>query len=216
MKVMRHLLDKKHLKLLYTSYIKSNIEYCCLLFTACPMYMLAPIIKLQKQAIRIIENLPSRAHTAELFKSNGILPFNLLIEFNVCKFMHAYKLGSFPKIFENTWNFIQDRHTYGTRNRNNFAYELGINRNFLLHAPLNSFPTIFNGLPLEIKLIENKNIFKRKCFTHFLTTGSRSSRSSRISCCAVISRSMDAMASIFTWKDLAMVGRACNKRITSP
>ena len=168
MKVMRHLLDKKHLKLLYSSYIKSNIEYCCLLFTACPMYLLAPIIKLQKQAIRIIENLPSRAHTAEFFKSNGILPFNLLIEFNVCKFMHAYKLGNFPKIFENTWNFVQDRHTYGTRNRNNFAYEPGTNRNFLLHAPLNSFPTIFNNLPLEIKLIDNKNIFKKKCFTYYL------------------------------------------------
>ena len=168
MKVMKHILDKKHLRLLYTSYVKSNIEYCCLLFTACPMFLLTPIIKLQKQALRIIENLPNRAHTAQLFKENNILPFNLLIEFNVCKFMHSYKLGNYPRIFDGTWNFIQDRHTYGTRNRNNFAYEPNVNRNFLLHAPLNAFPTIFNNLPNEIKSIENKNLFKKKCFSHFL------------------------------------------------
>ena len=168
MRVMRHLLDKKHLKILYTSYIKSSVEYCCLLFTACPAYLLDPILKIQKAAVRIIENLPSRAHTAEYFKSNGILPINLLIKFNVCKFMYRYLHGLQPEIFNNTWEISRDRHRYNTRNVNNFAYANGVNRTFLLNSPLHSFPTIFNSLPNNIKQIVNEKEFNRKCFTHFL------------------------------------------------
>ena len=168
MRIMRHFLDKKHLRILYSSYIKSNIEYCCILFTACPQYLLNPIIKIQKSAIRIIENLPSRAHTAEYFKSNSILPFDLLIKYNVCKFMFKYQNGLQPEIFNNTWEFSRDRHRYNMRNANNFAYAQGGNRNFLLNAPFHAFPTIFNNLPNNIKQIENEKEFNRKCHTFFL------------------------------------------------
>ena len=168
MRVMRHLLDKKHLKVLYSSYVKANIEYCCILFTACPAYLLNPIIKIQKSAVRIIENLPSRAHTAEYFKSNGILPFNLLIKYNVCRFMYRYLHNLQPEIFNNTWEISRDRHRYNTRNVNNFAYAHGANRNFLLNSPFHAFPTIFNNLPNNIKSIENEKEFNKKCFTFFL------------------------------------------------
>ena len=168
MRVMRHLLDKKHLRILYSSYVKANLEYCCLLFTACPMYLLTPIIKCQKAAIRIIENLPSRAHTADYFKSNGILPFDLLIKYNAARFMHRYLKGLQPEIFDNTWEFARDRHRYNTRNTNNFAYAQGANRNFLLNSPFHAFPTIFNSLPNYIKSVENEKEFNRKCHSYFL------------------------------------------------
>ena len=168
MRIMRHLLDKKHLRILYSSYVKANLEYCCLLFTACPMYLLTPIIKCQKAAIRIIENLPSRAHTADYFKSNGILPFDLLIKYNAARFMHRYLKGLQPEIFDNTWEFARDRHRYNTRNINNFAYAQGANRNFLLNSPFHAFPTIFNSLPNYIKSVENEKEFNRKCHSYFL------------------------------------------------
>ena len=168
MKIMKHLLDKKHLRLLYNSYIKSNIEYCCLLLTGCSDHLLSPILKQQKLAVRIIENLPNNSHTAQYFKSNAILPLPLLIKFNCVRFMHKFKNGGQPEIFNDAWNLQGDRHNYRTRNRLNFAYVAGIDRNYLLRAPLHAMPTIFNNLPQNIREIENEKEFKQKCFTHFL------------------------------------------------
>ena len=168
LRMMRHLLNKKHLLLLYNSYIKSYIEYSCILLVGCPEYLINPILKQQKYAVRLIEGLESRQHTAEYFKSNFILPFPLLIEFNCSIFMHKLKLGKQPIIFENLWPFIMDQHQYNTRNRTNFAYVTGINRSYILNSPLHKLPTIYNNLPNNLKEIEDHKEFKRKCFTYFL------------------------------------------------
>jgi len=168
MRVMKHILDERHLRLLYSCYIKSYIEYSCVLLCGCPDYLLKPIVKQQKNAIRLIEGLQSREHTAEHFKRNLILPFPLLIKFNCSVFMHRYKSNLQPSIFNNVWPLLMDHHNYNTRNRTNYAYVAGINRSFILNSPLHNLPTIYNNLPHEIKQIENQKKFKQKCFTYFL------------------------------------------------
>ena len=168
MRLMRHILDKRHLRLLYSSYIKSYIDYSSILLCGIPESLLKPILTQQKKAIRIIEGLGQREHTAEYFKINLILPFPLLIKFNCSIFMHKYKFGLQPNVFDNVWPQLADQHRYLTRNRTNFAYITGITRNFILNAPLHNLPTIYNNLPNELKLIEDQKEFKRKCFTHFL------------------------------------------------
>ena len=49
MRQMRHLLDRKHLLLLYNSYIKSYIEYSSILLCGAPKSLLDPIIKQQQK-----------------------------------------------------------------------------------------------------------------------------------------------------------------------
>ncbi len=165
---MKHILDGRHLLLLYNCYIKSYIEYSAVLLCGAPNSLLDPIIKQQKNAIRIISGLQSRDHTAEHFKRNHVLPFPLLIKFHCSVFIHRYKAKLQPEIFNDVWQQQLNQHNHLTRNRTNFSYVAGVNRSFILNSPLHKLPTIYNNLPNELKCIENQKEFKQKCFTHFL------------------------------------------------
>ena len=170
LKQMRNILDLKHLKLLYNSYIKSHIEYGIIIFCACPLSMIKPIIKLQKICIRIIEKTNDyRAHTAPLFKKHKILPFPQLLDYNCLIFMHRFKNGKCPTIFNDKWTFQIDNHNYNTRNRLNFV-PLSHNRNYIFNAPLYYLPRKFNQLPLNIKQIDNEKEFSRKVLDYLLNS----------------------------------------------
>lgn len=170
LKQMKNILDCRHLKLLYHSYIKSHLEYGIILFTACPLNIINPIIKLQKLCIRIIDkNKDFRAHTAPLFKKHKILPYQKLLDYNCLIFMHRYKHNKCPEIFRDKWTLQANNHTYNTRNRNDFEH-ITHNRNFIFNAPLYYLPRKFNQLPLHLKCIENENEFSRKVFDHLLNS----------------------------------------------
>ncbi len=170
LKQMRNILDQRHLKLLYNSYVRSHLEYGILMYSACPLSLINPIIKLQKTCVRIIEKTNDfRAHTAPLFKKHRILPFPQLLDYNCVIFMHKYKSGKVPEIFNEKWNFQAENHNYLTRNRNNFAPR-SHPRNFVFNAPLYYLPRKFNQLPIEIKSIVNEKEFSREVFSHLLNS----------------------------------------------
>ena len=167
---MRNILDLRHLKLLYNSYVRSHLEYGILMFTACPLSLINPIIKLQKICVRIIEKTNDyRAHTAPLFKKHRILPYPQLLDFNCFIFMHRYKRGKIPEIFNEKWNFQAENHNYNTRFRENFVPRTHP-RNFIFNAPLYYLPRKFNQLPIEIKSIVNEKEFSRVVFNYLLNS----------------------------------------------
>ena len=170
LKQMRNILNQRHLKLLYSSYIKSHLEYGILLFCAAPQSMINPIIKLQKICIRIIEkNNDYRGHTAPLFKKHKILPYPQLLEYNCLIFMHKFKNKKCPQIFDDKWSFQSDNHNYNLRNRYNFENPAH-NRNYIFNAPLYFLPRKFNHLPINLKSIENEREFSRKVLIHLLNS----------------------------------------------
>ena len=81
--------------------------------------------------------------------------------------MFDYKHGLSPKIFENTWNYIQNVHDHETRNRGDFR-TLVSQKQYIMNSPLYKFPRIFNSLPANIKNIENEKEFRRKLFNHLI------------------------------------------------
>ena len=155
---MKNTLDTKHLKLMYSAYVKSNIEYCSGLFVGAPISLLNPIIKQQKKCVRIISGSHRLAHTAELFKNLEILPFDKLIILNVCKFMHDYKYNKCPIAFNNTWKTNEEMNGRALRNADDFFIPT-TNRTFLQNLPLFKFPAIWNSLPTSLKNQANKKIF---------------------------------------------------------
>ncbi len=70
---MKNILVRKHLKMLYNTYVKSNIEYCCKLLARAPESYNKPIIKLQKREVRIIAGASRMAHTTQIFEDINIL-----------------------------------------------------------------------------------------------------------------------------------------------
>ena len=164
---MKNILDGKHLKMLYTAYVKSNIEYCCELLAGAPASYIKPIIKLQKRAVRIIAGASRLAHTTQLFKDFGILPFDKLIIYNVCKFMFRYRKGEVPCTFTGTWVTNEQNRNRILRNDTDF-YIPFTNRSYLKNLPLYKFPSIWNSLTNELKSEEHEKTFLTKLNSHLL------------------------------------------------
>ena len=99
LKIMKHLLDKRHLKLLYNAYLRSALDYGSALFSTASKTTIKPIIILQKKAIRLICNKGYREHTAPLFKEEKLLRFEDMITFSICRFMFDYRQGILPNFF---------------------------------------------------------------------------------------------------------------------
>lgn len=158
LRIMKHILDKRHLTLLYNSYLKSNLEYGSALFTTASKTTIKPIVILQKKAIRIICGVNYRDHTATLFKDEKILRFEDIIKFNICKFMFDFKHDLLPNIFSGTWVRNDEIHNYPVRNREDF-YIRNINKLYLKQFPLFKFPVIWNTLPSDLKELESRKIF---------------------------------------------------------
>jgi hypothetical protein len=147
---MKHLLDKQHLLLLYNAYLKSNLEYCCPLFVLANKGTIKTISQSHKKSIRSICSAGFLDHTGPLFKQEGILPFDKLIEFNVARFMYKYRHGSQPDIFNGTWKKVSEMHDYPVRNADDFHIPY-FRSMYLKSHPLFSFPLIWNSLPRDIK-----------------------------------------------------------------
>ena len=167
MKMMKNLLHKRHLILIYNAYLKSLLDYCSPLFVGIPESYIKPIMNLQKKAVRIICRKENRAHTKDLFIDLQILPFKKLILYNTARFMYLYKNKKVPATFDDTWKLNRDIRNRELRNDNDYHVQF-TNRSYLKALPLYRFPVIWNNLPAEIKSVENKNEFNRKVFLHLL------------------------------------------------
>ena len=119
------------------------------------------LIVLQKKAIRMIFKLPGRAHTAQLFIDNEILPLNELIDFTIFMFMFDFVRGNLPLSFDTHWS------ENGQINLNNYALrnatDLHIPRTiykYLDSHPLYNFAKLWNDLPNNLKVVHNRNEFE--------------------------------------------------------
>jgi hypothetical protein len=166
---MRLLLDKRHLKLLYSSYVKSIIEYACANFTQVSASVRVPIFNLQKCLVRLITNSPYLANTAILFRQEGILPLDQLIEYNAIKFMFEYRQGTLPPVFNNTWQFNNPDANYLLRNAADFLVRRPPAQ-YLSEQPYYYFPRAWNRLPNHIKIIPNKKAFLTALHQYLLNT----------------------------------------------
>ena len=164
---MRHLLDKKHLLLLYSSYLKSSLDYGSILFCSVNKTTIKPITILQKKAIRIVCNAGFRDHTAPLFKAEKILTFEKTIDYNILRFMYDYKNNLLPPYFEHMWRTNNEIHRYAVRNENDFFIER-VNKPFLKCHPLFYFPTLWNSIPEDLKNSESRKIFAKNLNTYLL------------------------------------------------
>ena len=67
---------------------------------------------------------PYLAHTKPLFISEDILPFKLLIEYNICLFMYDYLNLRLPETFDNNFTLNwQNDIPYNLRNLHDFEIQ---------------------------------------------------------------------------------------------
>jgi hypothetical protein len=156
---VKTLLPHKSLINLYFALFNSHLLYCINILGSTTQKNVNKILKLQKKAIRIINNAPYNAHTAEFFADLDILPFDKLVVFHRALFMHAIKYDYGPVSFQNTWQLNNERNLiYNLRNLAEFAIIPPRFEGFK-KFPLYSFPSTWNNLD-DVKFHRNRTTFK--------------------------------------------------------
>ena len=151
LKQMRNLLDGLHLKLLFSAYIKSHIDYADIFYCLCNKSTMLPLEKIYKKAIRILSGAAYNDHTVPLFIHNNILPIKENASFNTLKLMFRCDRGNLPHCIKDFWRRNRDVSGREGRNKDKFYHEI-INYNHLENHPYFSFPKLYNELPDNFKL----------------------------------------------------------------
>ena len=147
------------LKSLYFALVHSHLTYCPIILSCTNKTNINRILKVQKKAIRIITNSRYNEHTAPLFFSLGILPYDKIIEQSKLIFMHSVEYNYAPRTFLNTWRKNNERNT-GHALRNEADYVLPFPRiEFFKKIPLYSLPAAWNAAG-DIRFHQNRTTFK--------------------------------------------------------
>ena len=111
----RKFLDKKNLTQLYYSFIYPYLTYCNIIWGNAPDYILWPIFRAQKRAIRIISNIRRRESTKLAFQSLQILRLPDIYTFSALIYVYKYKNGLLPSPFDSFYITNSQIHGYPTR-----------------------------------------------------------------------------------------------------
>jgi hypothetical protein len=168
-KQAKHIITKRGLISLYYSLIHSHLTYCTSILYGITINSKNRIEKVQKKAIRIITNSAYNAHTLPLFLELGILPFNKLIQFSQLLFMHAVEYKYAPPSFNEIWMKNGERDPeIELRNANEFYLPMPRTETFK-KSTYYALPSVWNDLPQEIKLQQNRITFKWALKDHLMS-----------------------------------------------
>lgn len=90
---LRHVVSAEISTLVYHAFFSSFVSYGVESFGLSYSYRLDQISKLQKRAVRILSRVGPVTHSAPLFLSLDILPYNKLVEYSICVFFYKIILG---------------------------------------------------------------------------------------------------------------------------
>ena len=155
---LKNYLPKPTLKLIYMAHIHSYLNYCSNILCMTNASTIKPLVTLQKKAIRIINKSEFHAHTAPLFKNEGILPIKKLIDYNAYLFMFDFIHKNLPKTFDSTW-LTNDRFRERELRNDNLFHIPRLRYKYLSNHPFVYYPQIWNELPDNLKLQNRKSKF---------------------------------------------------------
>jgi hypothetical protein len=151
---------KTTLKQLYYSFLYPYLTYCITIWGNAPAITLWPILRTQKRAIRIIENIRYRDSTKEAFINLKMLKLPELYKVAVLLFVYKYKNGLLPSPFNNFFTTNNQIHHHATRNAHNFRVpltKLKMASSFIKKTGVDVWNELTNRLDHQMKI----GIFKR-------------------------------------------------------
>ena len=149
---IKNILQFDAMKLLYYSFFHSHLEFSSTFLFSTSKNNINKIEAMQKKAIRLLIGLPRISHTSEAFWALNILPFKVLCQYNVIKFLHHFKTGQLPSTFENDFFLSKHIKKINLRNKEDFYIPRAKSSKIGMLPPHN-FPKIWQ---------ENKHIFPKQ------------------------------------------------------
>jgi len=152
-------LNERGLLNLYHAFFHSHLLYCVNIVSCSSQSNLKKILTLQKKAIHLVKNAKYNDHTAPLFKSLKILPFDKIIHEHKLKFMHSIYNNYAPPSFDGVWPLNANRNIeHELRNTNDFTVAPPRFEGFK-KFPLYSFSKAWNEAG-DLRLYNNKFTFR--------------------------------------------------------
>ena len=156
---LKHFFPKRILLSVYSTLITPYLNYGILAWGNASINLINILFRIQKRAIRNVNNVEYLAHTNNLFHINKILKISDLFFFNVGIFMYKLSTNSLPEIFLQMFRRNRSLHTYPTRQSN--AYHLPRTRTIFAQKTIMYIgPSYWNALPTEI--IESPSLYTFK------------------------------------------------------
>ena len=148
--------------------VLSRLDYCNSILANLPDVTLAPLVRVQHSAARLIRNLKRRDPVLPLMMELHWLPLRFRIAFKLCRLMHGVHYGIRPKYVK---ELVTPTSSLPGRERLRSAATMNydIERTKLKFGERSfavSGSTAWNTLPAKLKCIGNNLSFKRIMKTH--------------------------------------------------
>ena len=157
------------LRMIYFAFIHTHLLYGIEVYANTTSSQLSKLTTLNNKLLRIIQKKPSRAHTAELYKTYCTLPVQLMHQYQILLFMHKYvhHRNTLPPVFSEYFDENKLIHQHDTRQRDDFhAYT--IQSEIGKRAIKYKGSKLWNNLPTELKKLSSLSSFKQKLKIYLL------------------------------------------------
>lgn len=153
----RYHLPLKYLKLIYFSFIFSNLQYLASVWTTACNSDINQLRVLQNKAIKLMYKLPYLEPTVNLYAPNNLLNLDNLYKYKICCYIFSVvnRQKHSSLVFINNNNL----HVHNTRQTNNLAL-INIRSNYGKKSVYFQGIKIYNNLPERLKLLRNIVKFK--------------------------------------------------------
>ena len=128
---------------------------------------LNPLVVMQKKLIRLVRNVPARAHTKPIMRELEILSIPSLYTLRVCAEMHPFihiKGEQNRPAHVHHYAYAADIHNHATRRAKTSAFHLAASTGHYTEI----YTAVWNSLPADIRRIESAKTFKTVLKLHLL------------------------------------------------
>lgn len=149
-------------KIVYSTVIQPNFDYCSTLFLSATNDQIKRMQKIQNRGMRIILKCDFLTPKKFMLEQLGWLSVSQRIIFNSIVMVFKLKNGLVPNYICDEVLYVNNVHSVNVRNMNNFRlpkYKTDLTRKSIFYEGLK----MYNELPIDIKNITNLNAFKIKC-----------------------------------------------------
>jgi len=164
---------RKHLplwsrKLFYNCYIAPHMDYCVTVWGTSSD--LSRLLKLQKQAARLILNCDFTVPSADMFKRLKWLPIHDWLKFRKARTVYNCLNGNAPSYLCQMFQTIGNVHSRCTRQsaRNDLFLPSRAKLNAFRNSIRYDGATIWNSLPIDTRNATSQACFKQRCMTHLM------------------------------------------------
>ena len=158
---VKHLMPRNILVSLYYSLIYPYMSYCNVTWASTYHTRLTILTTLQKRAIRIVCNVPFRAHTKPLFRDLKILHFDCINKLQIGIFMYKLNSNLMVTSFDHWFCKNSEVHDHYTRSANKYHQE-SVRTTTRQHTIRIIGPLFWNSLPNELTSASTMYQFKYK------------------------------------------------------